>query len=214
MARKLRVDVDGAEEPRRFEDNSKLRGEMIRDALTETYDLDKQIAALQAQHLETPREKKSKIKKKLREHLKITAPVFQAVYVRYRMTRDAEAAEDSATLDTLREMAVAAGRGVTVDMVEAIETEDAKKAADKAETAGDFQEDPAPSEESPAPSEQVLADLRENGRNASKMGRGTETNPHNVNTHAGAAWHDGWLKDQRRIANGPVDGNGKGEAVA
>lgn len=51
-----------------------------------------------------------------------------------------------------------------------------------------------------AASDDELHDLRENGRTAGKMGRSADTNPHPVDTDRGAAWHDGWLKGQRTLA--------------
>lgn len=97
------------------------RKKMMEDALSETFTLDDQIAKAMEKHVKPYREAKRDIKAKLREDLNITATVFNARYAAYVVEGRAIAANDEATLDTLRELFEHAPVGTQVDMMEALE---------------------------------------------------------------------------------------------
>ena len=96
------------------------RQQMMKDALSETFALDQNLKAAAEKHLKADREAKSDIKKRLLKDLNITAKVFNARYVAYRLEAAAIEANDEATLDTLRELFEHAPIGAQVDMVDAI----------------------------------------------------------------------------------------------
>lgn len=96
------------------------RARIMKDALHETFVLDKNLKALAERHLKSDREAKSDIKKRLLKDLNITAKVFNARYVAYRLEATALEASDEATLDNLRELFEHAPVGSTADMIQAI----------------------------------------------------------------------------------------------
>ena len=97
------------------------RAKMMKDALAETFTLDGQIRAANDKHVQPHKDAKSDIKKNLRKDLNITAAVFNARYAAYRLEGRAIAANDEATLDTLRELFEHAPVGTQMDLVEGIE---------------------------------------------------------------------------------------------
>ena len=97
------------------------RKKMLEDALSETFELDGLLHAASEKHLQPHRDAKSDIKKKLREDLNINAKVFNARYAAYKLEGQAIAAEDDATLDTLRELFEHAPVGTQMDLVDGLE---------------------------------------------------------------------------------------------
>lgn len=80
------------------------RRDAMRSALNSIYDLDAEIAVIIEDHIKPLREDKSQIMTSLRERFGLTAKVFRAAYYPYRLQRDAEAANDEVTQDSLREL--------------------------------------------------------------------------------------------------------------
>ncbi len=97
------------------------RKKMLEDALSETYNLDQLIAKAMEKYIKPYRANKRDIKAKLREDLNVTPVVFNARYAAYVVEGRARAANDEATLDTLRELFEHSPVGVQVDMVDALE---------------------------------------------------------------------------------------------
>jgi hypothetical protein len=97
------------------------RSKMFEDALADTFALDQKITAAQAKHVKPLQANKSDIKKKLRKDLNVTADVFNARYVAYKLEGRAIAAGDDATLDTLREMFEHSPVGTQMDLVDGLE---------------------------------------------------------------------------------------------
>ncbi len=97
------------------------RKKMLEDALSETFKLDGLIHAATKKHVQPHRDAQSDIKKKLRKDLNITAAVFNARYAAYRLEGRAIAADDEATLDTLRELFEHSPVGTQMDLVDGME---------------------------------------------------------------------------------------------
>ena len=98
--------------------NTANRTEMMSNALSETYKLDQQSEAAMEKHIAPIRDEKRAIKKDLNTDLNITATVFNAVYTAYKVARQAEANDDPATLDNLREFFSASPVGFQMDAFE------------------------------------------------------------------------------------------------
>jgi len=113
--------------------NSKARGDAILEGLAETWEIDRKIEEIIAEEIADLRERKSEIKKKLREAYQITAPLFQARYQAYKLEQKAISGEDNATLDAIREMFELAPVGGQVNMLDAMDekTADGSPKTDK-----------------------------------------------------------------------------------
>ncbi len=98
------------------------RKQIMADALSETFKLDQQLKAAADMYLSSDRAAKSDIKKRLLKDLNVTAKVFNARYVAYRLEAAAIETSDEATLNTLRELFEHAPIGSQVNMVDAIQT--------------------------------------------------------------------------------------------
>ncbi len=93
------------------------RTKIMSDALSETYKLDGQVQAALDKYVAPVREQKRDIKKRLNKELNITATVFNARYVAYKLEAQARAAEDEATLENLREFFEIAPVGHQMDFL-------------------------------------------------------------------------------------------------
>ena len=96
------------------------RKKMMQDALAENFALDGKITAALEKHVKPYRDAKRDIKAKLREDLNITPAVFNARYAAYRLEGRAIAADDEATLDTLRELFEHSPVGTQMDMMDGL----------------------------------------------------------------------------------------------
>jgi hypothetical protein len=80
------------------------RRDAMRTALNSIYQLDAEIATIVEEQVKPLREDKSATMTSLRERFGLTAKVFRAAYYPYRLQREAEAAHDEVTQDSLREL--------------------------------------------------------------------------------------------------------------
>ncbi len=103
------------------EHNVANRNEQLTDALSEMYAIDVQVAAALEKHVAPLRAQKTDIKSRLNKDLNITATVFNARYLPYKLEAQARAAQDDATLDNLRELFEVSPVGAQVDMMSELE---------------------------------------------------------------------------------------------
>ena len=96
--------AESAEGTTNADHNVANRNKIMTDALGEMYVLDVQAEAALEKHLKPIRDQKRDIKSRLNKDLNITATVFNARYVAYKLEAQARAAEDDATLDNLKEL--------------------------------------------------------------------------------------------------------------
>ncbi len=164
------------------------RKQRIGDALKRTWLLDQEIDDLIEEHIKDLREEKSSIKKVLREKLNISAKVFHARYASYRLEAQARAAEDHATLDTIKELFGESPIGSQVDMV---------KADEKAHGTKHEVHEPAAEGTPEVTDEDVLAE----GTAAFAAGKDLAANAHTEDSkHKAELWRNGWLKAESAAA--------------
>lgn len=108
--------------------NSRNRIQAIKDAKEDTYDLDAQIDALMAKHIQPLRQQKSDIKSTLRKDFDISTKLFTADYNSYRVHRRAKESGDEITIATMKELYDATPIGEGLDMLEVMERADKKRA--------------------------------------------------------------------------------------
>ena len=118
MAEKMKATgAESAEGTTNAKHNVANRSKIMTDALGEMYALDVQAEAALEKHLKPIRDQKSDIKSRLNKDLNITATVFNARYVPYKLEAQARAASDEATLDNLRELFEVSPVGTQMDMM-------------------------------------------------------------------------------------------------
>ena len=110
------VDMPDTESER---SNVKAITDAIVDGFAEMYQLDRQIDALIERHIRPLREKKSEVKRILREGYNMPAKLVSARYTGYVIERTAEDAGDSATQDTIRMLYEALPVRGVVDLIQA-----------------------------------------------------------------------------------------------
>ena len=79
------------------------REKLMAASLSEMFVLDQKLDAANLKHCGPIRAQRRDIKKRLNKDLNVTAEVFNAKYGSYKVEARARLAEDTATLDTLRE---------------------------------------------------------------------------------------------------------------
>lgn len=176
---------DGAVSP---DHNVANRKQRIGDALKRTWQLDQEIDVLIEEHIKELREEKSEIKKVLRDKLNISAKVFHARYVSYRLEAQARMVEDHPTLDTIKELFGESPIGSQVDMIAAAEqTPDAKHEV----------HEPVAGTAAEVTDEDVLAE----GAAAFAAGSDLAANAYTEDSkHKAELWRNGWLKAEAAAA--------------
>ena len=119
MAKKKTTNANGGASPEGTagaKHNVVNRNELMTGALSDTYALDCQIQAALDKHVKPLRKNKADIKSRLNKDLNITATVFNARYVPYRLEAQARAAGDDSTLGNLEELFKIAPVGTQAEM--------------------------------------------------------------------------------------------------